>query len=250
MATILYGALFAAAAIAADITTSIWLPGAANANQTFLGSVIEQSGDQTVLSLVFANGSSASDYFRSAPQQVTVGGTTFVAYNASATDEGASSAAAVTIELECRRSTGGISAVPTCTLSTLGARGMVSDLCAGLTVASLPEYCTASSAVNVEQTQTFSGESQYYINNYPLVITAGTEKLGASAAAVLSSGSASVTGAASGAGSGTFGIAAAPSSTISGASGSVPQATGAAAPLNTVAPALVGLGAAVGAFLF
>jgi hypothetical protein len=193
MSTIIYGVLFAAAVSAANVTTSIWLPGAANANQTFLGSVIEQSGDQTVLSLAFANAPRTPDYFRSAPQQVTVGGTTFVAYNVSPTDEGASNAATVTIELECRRLTGGISAVPTCTLSTLGAGSMVSDLCAGLTVASLPEYCTASSAVNVEQTQTFSGESQYYINNYPLVITAGTEKLGASTAAAPGSGSAFAT---------------------------------------------------------
>jgi hypothetical protein len=248
MSMILYSALFVATASAADITTSIWLPGAANANQTFLGSVIEQSGDQTVLSLAFANAPSTPDYFRSAPQQVTIGGTTFVAYNASATDEGASSAAVVTIELECRRSTGGISAVPTCTLSTLGAGGMVSDLCAGLTVASLPAYCTASSAMNVEQTQTFSGESQYYINNYPLFITAGTEKLGASAAAAPSSDSVSVTGAGSGAAPGTVGISAVPSSTVSGSFGSTPQATGAAVPLKTVTPALVGLGAAVGAF--
>jgi hypothetical protein len=244
MSTIIYGVLFAAAVSAANVTTSIWLPGAANANQTFLGSVIEQSGDQTVLSLAFANAPRTPDYFRSAPQQVTVGGTTFVAYNVSPTDEGASNAATVTIELECRRLTGGISAVPTCTLSTLGAGSMVSDLCAGLTVASLPEYCTASSAVNVEQTQTFSGESQYYINNYPLVITAGTEKLGASTAAAPGSGSAFATAA----GSGTVGIAAAPSSSFSGAFGPGSQATGAAAPLKTVAPALVGLGAAVGAF--
>lgn len=245
MSTVLYSALFAAAASATDITTSIWLPGASNANQTFLGSVIEQSGDQTVLSLAFVNAPSTPDYFRSAPQQVTVGGTTFVAYNVSATDDGASNAATVTIELECRRSNGGVSAVPTCTLSTLGAEGMVSDLCAGLTVASFPDYCTASSAVNVKQTQTFSGESQYYINNYPLVITAGTEKLGASAAATTSTGIASVTGA----GSGTASIAAVSSPTVSDASGSPPQATGAAAPLRNVAPALIGLGAAAGAFL-
>jgi hypothetical protein len=241
MPAIFYGALFAAAANAANITTSIWLPGAANANQTFYGSVIAQSGESTVLSLAYANAPSTPDYFRSAPQQATVGGTTYVAYNVSAIDEAASVAVTVTIGLECRRPSGGISAVPTCTLSTLGVGGMISDLCAGLTVASPPEYCTASSALAAEQTQTFSGESQYYINNYPLIITAGTDKLGASAAASPSAGSASVT--AAGTGSGTV----ARSQTLSSASGSAQQATGAAAPMKTMAPALVGVGAAFGA---
>lgn len=245
MSAVLYAALLATAAKAADVTTSIWLPGAANANQTFVGSVIEQNGDQTVLSLAFANAQSTSDYFRSAPDQVTVGGTTFVAYNVSATDSSGPDTASVTIELQCRRPTGGISAVPTCTLSTLGVDNVLGSVCSGLSVASLPEYCTASSAANVEQTQTFSGESQYYINNYPLVITAGTEKLGASAAATPSAGSASVTGALAGSAT-TSGAGA----SESGARGSGPaeQSTAAAAPLKTMAPALAGLGAAVGAF--
>jgi hypothetical protein len=224
----LYAALFATAASAANITTSIWLPGAANANQTFVGSVIEQNGDQTVLALTFANSVSMPDYFRSAPDQVTVGGTTFVAYKVSATDAG-SNATTATIELQCNRASGGISAVPTCTMSTLGAANVLGDVCAGLTVASLPEYCTQSSAVNVEQIQTFSGESQYFVNNYPLIITAGTEKLGASAAATPTTGSAAITVAGAG-------------------SGSASQATGAALPMKTMAPALAGLGAAIGAF--
>jgi hypothetical protein len=242
MPSLFYTALLVTSAVAANITTSIWLPGAANANQTFLGSVIQQSGDQTVLALAFASAASTPDYFRSAPDQVTVGGTTFVAYNASATDTKASNAAAVTIQLECRQPSGGVSAVPTCTMSTLGADSVVGAVCAGLSVTSLPEYCTVSSAVNVQQTLTFSGESQYYINNYPLIITAGAEKLGASVAATPSASSASVTGARSY--SGTARIAAASSQST----GSPQQATGAAAPAMTMAPALVGLGVAVGAF--
>ena len=243
MSAILYSALFAATANAANITTSIWLPGAANANAAFVGSVIEQAGDTTVLSLAFADAAITADPFHSAPQQVTVGGTTFVAYNVSASDGGASLAPAVgspiTIELECRRSSGDVSAVPTCTLSTLGAEEMFGDLCAGMTVTSLPEYCTASSALDLVETQTLAGESQYYINNFPLIITAGTEKLGASAAATPIVGSASVT----------IGSASAPSASLSGPSPSAQQVIGGAAPMNTMAPALAGLGAAVGAFL-
>jgi hypothetical protein len=242
MSSLFYTALLATTAVAANITTSIWLPGAANANQTFLGSVMQQSGDHTVLALAFASVASTPDYFRSAPGQVTVGGTTFVAYNASATDTEAKDAAAVTIQLECRQPSGGVSAVPTCTMSTLGAGSVLGAVCSGLSVASLPEYCTASSAVNAQQTLTFSGESQYYINNYPLIITAGTEKLGASVAATPSAGGALATG--TGSGTGAVSVAAAPSRS----SGSPQQATGAAAPARTMAPALVGLGAAVGVF--
>jgi hypothetical protein len=246
MTSLLCTALLATTALAANITTSIWLPGAANANQTFLGSVVQHSDDQTILALAFANAPSTPDYFRSAPDQVTVGGTTFVAYNVSATDSKASNAASVTIQLECRRSSGGVSAVPICTLSTLGAGNVVSAVCAGLSV-SLPEYCTASSAVNVAQTQTFSGEYQYYINNYPLIITEGAEKLGASVAATPNAGSASMTGSSSVLGS-AGGGGATPSPTSTRASGSAQPATGAAGPMRTMAPALVGLGAAVGAF--
>ncbi|EAT90065.1 hypothetical protein SNOG_01853 [Parastagonospora nodorum SN15] len=217
MSAILYGAIFAAAANAANITTSIWLPGAANADATFVGSVIEHSGDSTVLSLAFADAAITPDLFRSAPQQVTIGGTTYVAYNVSANDGGASLAPAdafsITIELECRRSSGGISAMPTCTLSTLGAGDMFGDICAGMT-------------------------SQYYINNFPLIITAGTEKLGASAAATPNAGSVSVT----------TGSTSLTSASLSILSPSAQQATGGAAPMKTMAPALAGLGAAVGAF--
>lgn len=243
MPSLLHAAILASVASAA-VTTSIWLPGAANANQSFVGSVVEQNGDQTVLSLAFANAITTPDYFTSAPAQVTVGGTTYVAYNVSATDSGGSSAAAVTIELECRRPSGGISAVPTCTLSTLGANSVLGNVCSGLlSVSPLPDYCTASTAVNVEQTQTFSGESQYYINNYPLIITAGTEKLGAATAATPSAGGASVTGASAGTSGG-----GAPSQGGSGASVAPAQATGAAPTMRTMAPALVGLGAAAVVF--
>lgn len=243
----LSAALFITGVAAANITTSIWLPGSAKANETFLGSVIEQNGDQTVLALAYARTPSSPDYFTSAPNRAIVGGTTFVAYNATASDSLATNAVPVTIALQCRRSSGSIEAVPTCTLSTIGAGQLVSSLCAGLTVTSLPAYCTASSAVNYQVTQTFSGESQYYINNYPLIITAGTEKLGAAAAATPNAGSVSVTGSAVRSGSRTV---AAPSQTSFGASGSVLQATGAAIPIRTMAPALAGMGAAAAAFFF
>jgi hypothetical protein len=217
--SILFAAILATAVGAQELTTSIWLPGAANANQTFHGSVIEQNGDQTVLALKFADAPSTPEYFRSAPDQVTIGGTTFVAYNVSASDTMSPDAAPITIALQCRRPSDGVSAVPTCTMSTLGAGQLLNDVCAGLSVESLPAYCTESSAANYEQIETMSGDAQYFVNNYPLIITAGVERLGPSAVAAAKAGS-----------------------------GTAAQATGAAAPMKTMAPALAGLGAAVGAY--
>ncbi|KAF2828125.1 hypothetical protein CC86DRAFT_288909 [Ophiobolus disseminans] len=175
MPSTFYATLFAACAAAANITTSIWLPGAANANETFLASVVEQSGDQTILALAFASTPSAPDYFTSAPDRATVGGNTFVAYNVTASDSDGPNAASITIGMHCTRASGGVEAVPTCTLSTLGVGRLISDLCAGLTL-------------------------QYSTNNYPLIITAGTEKLGASAAATPSPSSATPTTATVGSG--------------------------------------------------
>jgi hypothetical protein len=199
-------AVFASYAAAANITTSIWLPGAAEANMTFLGSVVEQSGEQTVLALAFLSTPTEREYITRPPGQATVGGTTFVAYSVTASDEAASaSTLSVTIGVQCRRSNGETRAVSTCTASTLGAGPIVSDLCAGLTVESLPAYCTESDVVNFAQTLTLSGESQYFINNFALIITGGTEKLGAVAAATPNVSSAFVTGPAGGSisGSGT-----------------------------------------------
>lgn len=249
MLSLLFPALFASYAVAANITTSIWLPGAAEANMTFLGSVVEQSGEQTVLALAFLSTPTEQEYITRPPGQATVGGTTFVAYNVTAKDEAATaSTVSITIGVQCRRSNGEIGAVPTCTASTLGAGPIVSDLCAGLTVESLPAYCTESDAVNYAQTLTLSGESQYYINNFALIITGGTEKLGAVAAATPNASGASVTGPVGASGSGLeSGTGAAPSQTISGASNPAQQSTGAAAPVKTMGPALVGLGAAAAA---
>lgn len=234
------------------------------------------------MSLSFADPPKSPDneYYYSAPAMVTIGGTTRVAYMVSGSDSLASSnGPAVTIQLDCQRSSGGISAVPTCTQSTLGANDALSGVCAGLSVASLPDYCTAADAQTFDQTMTMSGELQYYINNFQLIITAGTEKLGVSAAATPSASSAAVTGVAGlngttsgavaagsgptsgsagsssgttkgsvGSGSGDNGGGVAASRTSAGASGSAQQATGAAVPMNSMAPALAGLGAAAAAF--
>ncbi|OAL56381.1 hypothetical protein IQ07DRAFT_526326 [Pyrenochaeta sp. DS3sAY3a] len=206
MSSILATTLFATFA-AAQITTSIWLPGAAEANQTFVGSVIAQSGDQTTLSLAFADGpAESSEYYRSAPPTVTLEGTTFVAYQATAEDPLNDSDNTVTVSLECSRSD--TNAAPTCVVSTAGVEAVISEL-----------------------------YSQYYLNNFQLIITAGEEKLSAVAAATPTASGASVTGSGS-----------AVSGSGSAASGVPQQSTNAAGPMMTMAPALAGLGAAAAAY--
>ncbi|KAF1844261.1 uncharacterized protein K460DRAFT_369127 [Cucurbitaria berberidis CBS 394.84] len=259
MATILTTTLFATYA-AAQLTTSIWLPGAANANQSFVGSVIEQNGDHTTLSLAFEQGPAQTpDYYRSAPDTVTIGGTTFVAYEATAVDPVGESKKTITVSLACSRARA--SAAPTCTMSTIGAEAVLSELCAGLSTESQAtpvegaQYCTNGADLTFQQTLTLSGDSQHYLNNYQVIITAGTEKLGASAAATPTASSASATGstsapANSGSGSGSS-TAAGNVSSVTGArpSSSVPQqTTNAAAPMRSMAPALAGLGAAAAVF--
>lgn len=257
MSSILATTLFATYA-AAQLTTSVWLPGAANADQNFVGSVIAQNGDHTTLSLAFAHGATQSDdYYRSAPDTVTIGGTSFVAYEVTAVDPVGESDKTVTVSLECSRSEA--KAVPTCTMSTIGAEAVISEFCAGLTSESPAtsvegqQYCTDSSALTFDETLTLSGDSQYYLNNFPLTITAGEDKLSASAAATPTGNSASVTGSASarassGSRSGTA-AATGPSAASSGSSSTAPaQTTNAAAPLRSIAPALAGLGAAAAAF--
>lgn len=245
MTAILYATLVAASALAANITTTVWLPGGADANQTFLGSVVEQSGDQTIMSMAFAETPISPGYYARAPGTVTLEGETYVAYSVTGTDSGDTDASPVTVGFECRRESAGENTVPTCTASTTGLEGAISRFCSGLSeqLESVPGYCTNSSSIQTAETQTFNADTDsiYYLT-YPLIITAGSEKLGASAVATPSSSSASVTG---GSGSGT---PAAPSRSVSGASGVVEQTTGGAAPMKTMVPALAGVGAAAAAF--
>ena len=251
MPSILATTLFATYA-AAQLTTSLWLPGAANADPTFVGSVIEQNGDRTTLSLAFQTGATQTpDYYRSAPDTVTFGGTTYIAYEATAADPIGESDNSITVSLACSRANA--KAAPTCTMSTKGADAVISALCASITTQpqATPvegqEYCTGSESLTTQETLTLSGESQYYVNNFPLIITAGTDKL-ASAAATPTASSASVTTSASArSGSGTA-SGSGPSSTGAASSGPAPQTTNAAAPVRSMAPALAGLGAAAAAF--
>lgn len=236
------------------------MPGAANANQSFLGSVEWKEGDRTTISLACDGDCMLTEYYGTGPARVTVGGTTYVGYQASATDTGSGNA--VTVDLACSRENG--SAAPTCTMTTRDAvseSNLHNSYCESQRGTSTTTYtvtdtpwsnngdgspvprivtetianmCTGDFDPNVfpQTTMTMSGDEQYFINNYKLVITAGTEKLSASAASTpTGSGARSTSG---------------PSSSRSSG---IAQATGVAAPMRTTAPALVGLAAAAAFFV-
>lgn len=248
MSLLLKSTLLATVATA-QLTTSIWMPGAANGDQSFVGSVIAVQNDRTTLSVAFDGGGIETEYYEQGPKTVTLGGTTYVAYEVSATAIVEDVTATATIDLACSRADN--SAVPTCEINTKISGGP-------------PEETEGLSDAT---TTTMSGDMQYYLNNFPLVITAGEDKLGASAAATPSASEATPTGTAGGssakssatsAASGASassgapaasGASAAASAASSAASSAVAQATGAAAPTRSMAPVLVGMGA-VAAFFF
>lgn len=190
--------------------------------------------DRTTISMAFDGDGIETQYYGQGPDTVTVGGTTYIAYEATASDE--ESSVTATVNIACSRADG--SAVPTCTVETKidgAAAGTISGLEAGAS------------------TTTMSGDEQYYLNNYKLVVTAGEEKLSASAAATPSASEPTITKSSSqssgtSAASGASGASAA-SAASSAASSGIAQATGAAAPMRPLAPVLAGLGAAAAFFV-
>ncbi|KAF1927096.1 uncharacterized protein M421DRAFT_6299 [Didymella exigua CBS 183.55] len=224
MSLLLKSTLLASVA-AAQLTTSIWMPGAANANQSFVGSVVSLQKDRTTISMAFDGEAIETEYYGSGPDLVTVGGTTYVAYEATAIDEEGS--VTVTVSLACSRADG--SAVPTCTAATK-IDGAAAEIVSGLESAA--------------STTTMSGDEQYFLNNFKLVITAGTEKLSASAAATHTASEPTPTGSSTRSSS-----ASAASAASSAASSGVAQATGAAVSMRSLAPVLAGMGAAAAFFV-
>ena len=232
MSKLLSTALLATAATA-QLTTSVWLPGAPVSGLSWVGSVIGVQNDHTTLS-VSVKGIEAigTEYAEEMPETITVGGTTFIAYQATATE----SDFTATVALQCERANG--DAVPTCTMTTNGSgpEGTIAP--------------TDSDAAIV--TTTMSGDMAGYLNNFPLVITAGEDKLsGASAAATPTASGAQSTGSVSPAASAKSSAASAAKSNAASAasSGTTAQSTGAAAPMRSMAPVLAGLGAAAAFFV-
>jgi hypothetical protein len=155
------------------------------------------------------------------------------------------------ISAACSRSN--TDADATCVMSTSGVGAIMSALCAEGDEAEA-DYCTETGGLEIAITTTLPAE---YFGTFPLVITAGEDKLSASAAATPSSSGASMTSASSGSAaasasseSGTGSATGTGSSSMDATSASgteVKEATG-GAPMVTMAPALAGLGAAAAAF--
>ncbi|KAJ4991784.1 hypothetical protein SVAN01_02634 [Stagonosporopsis vannaccii] len=215
-----------ATVVTAQLTTSIWLPGAANANQSFVGSVVSLQSDRTTLSLAFDGDAIETEYYGSGPNLVTVGGATYMAYEASAYQPVTSSPSyeekylAATVRLECTRQKS--DAVPACATTIQGV--------------GLNNSVLALDSDAVRTTMTISGElQQNYASEFKLVLTAGTEKLSASVAASPTEATVESTGTQSGI------------QLVNPSSGppEPTQATGAAGPLRSMRPILAGLGAAV-----
>jgi hypothetical protein len=250
MSVILSAALFASFA-SAQMTTSAWMPGLSDSNMTFIGSVISANKDRTTLSIEYQSSDMTdNEMFSQAPKTVTLGSNTYVGFEVfqEVLDDGDFT---MTISAACSRTN--TDADATCVMSTSGIGPIMSALCAEGEEADA-DYCTQSGGLEIAVTTTLPAD---YFGTFPLVITAGEDKLSASAAATPSPSGASMT-------SGSSGSAAASASSGSGtgsATGTGPSATGAAsssstevaeatgaAPMMTMAPALAGLGAAAAAF--
>lgn len=227
---------------AAQLTTSIWMPGAEDSDMTIKASVMNVSKDRTTLSLALPTQSDSSDTIAAVDQTVTIAGNTYYGFDASAENMGVS----VHVVGECtRKDTADKEA--TCTMSTKGLDAAISSLCGGSDPD--PDVCNSG---NLQLTMTTTLPEGYF-GMAEIIVTAGQSLLpSASAAASPSVGSASPTASPSGSASGSD-AAKSDKPTASGShdashSSKGPEATGAAAIMN-VAPALAGLGAAAAFFL-
>lgn len=231
---------------AAQLTTSIWMPGADGSDMTIKASVMNVDKDRTTLSLALPTQSDSSDTIADIDQTVTIAGNTYYGFDASAENMGVS----VHVVGECtRKDTADKEA--TCTMSTKGLDAAISSLCGGSDPD--PDVCNSGN-LQLSMTTTLP---EGYFNMAEVIVTAGQSLLpSASAAASPSVGSASPTASPSGSASGSASGSDAAKSDKPTASGSHdashsskgPEATGAAAIMN-VAPALAGLGAAAAFFL-
>lgn len=230
------------------------------ADIAFEGSVIKQDGDRTTIAIQPA-GPSASDMVSlpGLPSTITVGAATYVAYQALVSDILEGDDTTVTVSLACERAN--TKAVPTCTVSTAGIAELASRICTAVVKTDGPyapggsqDFCAAFDGnEGPVQTSILSGDAAHFLNEFPLTITSGTEKL--SAAATTSASGASVTGSGSAApasgsvsGSGIAASTGSQAASAASASASASKATGAAASIHTMVPALAGMGAAVAAF--
>lgn len=239
MSILLATALLATHA-AAQLTTSMWIPGSNKADFSFKGSVVEQKDDRTtvVLEAPPALASDAAAASLPFPSTLTLGGVTYVGY--AATADVFDDNNPLTVSFACQRAD--TKAAATCTFSTAGFAAVVSSLCADTQTDTPDDFCSGNSGAGGVMTTTMPAGKQQLLNEFPLTLTAGTEKLSAAASPTMSHASATASA------SGSHNVGSASASASASGSASVPHSTGAAASLQNTVPALAGMGAAVAAF--
>jgi hypothetical protein len=276
-------AILFAATVAAEITTSIRLPSGPTGGDKYQysASVVAVDGDKTTMAIAMAFDGEI-EYSSAMTETITIGGSTWLesSYITSMKDDadysysvGCSLPANTRESLTCTYSENGAYLVSaycetesiwgapstetyeyTYTTDEFGPASVETIVeTYGGDVSNMPDICTSGASTFPEsiavQTVTLKGTYARYMD---VVVTAGEEKLGASAGATPTSSGARSTGSATGTSSVSF-----TTSTASGSGSSTaptdapaaPESTNAAAPMITMAPALAGLGVAMAAFV-
>ncbi|KAJ4288392.1 hypothetical protein N0V90_011627 [Kalmusia sp. IMI 367209] len=270
----IFSILLLAAAVAAETTTSIWMPSPYNANETHIGfyaSVVGVSDGKTTLALQFDNNTN----LRTAGYEIDDEPNTMTFFGSSRFESVTTSTELfdgpeLTVMYGCQLTSGTYRRSSTvgavCRYSSDGPAvyssfcGYYSDYTDVYTRTMeytydepysvvtetttidyrtrIPSYCESGSSLPdsvVANTYTIEKSE---IATYQVVITAGEEKLSATAGATVSNGGAAITG-----------TGASPNNVPTGTGGAPAEETGAAGAVLPLHPALAGLGAAAMAFL-
>ncbi|KAF2466345.1 uncharacterized protein BDR25DRAFT_306166 [Lindgomyces ingoldianus] len=267
-------ALFFAASVTAQITTSMWMPGGNDDEVGFYGSVVAADNNgKTTLAIMYDNDTDPSYYshYKNNPQTVTIGETWFESVVTTTANfyEGD-----MTVGLTCEVEMA-TRAKPTCTYS-MGGKAPFSSYCEDYSTYTevytttqlytyrtgvrtyiqtydeseyIPSFCLTGSTLPKSIAIQTIALSRSMIGTYQLVITAGQEKLAATTGATPTVSGAQITGLSTATSSSTSAVNTGAASSPNGTASAPPLGTGAAASIMTMAPALAGLGAAIAVFL-
>lgn len=269
MSSILSTVLFASAAVA-QVTTSVWLPSYGASDYEFKASVVGVDGDAVTMAVSL---SADDDYYGNSEETVTFHGTTAFENVITTTDSYGDYEGDMTISYGCSKQGN----KPVCVYSSNGP-AVWSSYCEDYSsyttiIVSTETYTFDSPASTIEQVSTYDYRDQvpdfcltgsllpeYYAVNsmsiaasdmetYAVTITAGESKLSATAGASPSNRAASPTKTPTGSASVTPTGGSNSTGPSSSPSPPAQQSTAAAAPMQTLAPALAGLGALIAALI-
>ncbi|KAF2247018.1 hypothetical protein BU26DRAFT_339781 [Trematosphaeria pertusa] len=282
MSSLLSAILFTTIATA-EVTTSMWMPSPYSSEEMgFYGSVVGADGDRLTLALTYDNETNTESlgFYDNSPETVTFVGST--SFEAVVTTADISDNTELTISLGCQARN---RARPTCYYSSNGP-AVYSSYCSEYlsytdiitstelytypsdennpeTVVTrvetydyrdmIPDFCLSGSTIPESMLVETITMNRNYVAIYQIVITAGEQKLKATAGATLTNTAASVTAMVTGTaafqeGAQSGSATSSPTiSTVAGVSGYVEEIN--AASRVTLAPVLAGFGAAVAAFV-